>query len=76
LTRQEILPPNTTIIDAKAPALKKRQGSQWKKTTNKSQACQTLLDPYDDGTSYVEIHLPTRLGSHECATSLVFVEDS
>ena len=46
------------------------------KTTNKSQACQTLLDPYDDGTSYVEIHLPTRLGSHECATSLVFVEDS
>ena len=31
LTRQEILPPDTTIIDAKAPALKKRQGSRWKK---------------------------------------------
>jgi len=48
---EEILPPNTTIIDAKA--------------------CQTLLDPYDDGTSYVEIHLPTSAISDDgCVPSI------
>ena len=36
-----------------------------------AKACQTYLDPYDDGTSYVEIHLPTSTISDDgCVPSI------